>query len=72
MLYIGDDVPDIPVLKAAGIGAVPADASEDALRAADYACELPGGKGCVREIVERVLRSQRKWYFEPEDFPNIF
>ena len=72
VLYIGDDVPDIPVLKAAGIGVVPADASEDALRIADYACELPGGKGCVREVIERVLRAQRKWFFEDEDYSKIF
>ncbi|MCR5519083.1 MAG: HAD hydrolase family protein [Bacteroidales bacterium] len=72
VLFIGDDVPDLPVIKAAGIGAVPADASEDAQRAADYLCEEPGGKGCVREVIENVLRAQRKWYFEDDDYEKLF
>lgn len=72
VLYIGDDVPDVPVIKAAGLGAVPADASRDAAEAADYVCNLPGGKGCLRELIEAVLREQGKWYFEEEDYVKIF
>ena len=72
VLYIGDDVPDVPVLKAAGIGAVPADAAKDAMDAADYICELPGGRGCVREVVEKILRKQGRWHFEGTDFEMIF
>ena len=72
VVFIGDDVPDVPVLKAAGIGAVPEDASQTAQEAADYMCELPGGKGCVRELIEKVLRAQKKWYFEEGDFVKIF
>ena len=72
VVFIGDDVPDVPVLKAAGIGAVPEDASQTAQEAADYMCELPGGKGCVRELIENVLRAQKKWYFEEGDFVKIF
>ena len=69
VLYIGDDV---PVIKAAGIGAVPADAARDAVKVADYVCDAPGGKGCLREIIEGVLRTQGKWYFEEDDFVKIF
>lgn len=72
VLYIGDDVPDVPVIKAAGIGAVPADAARDAVKVADYLCDLPGGKGCLRELIEKVLRAQGKWYFEDDDFVKIF
>jgi 3-deoxy-D-manno-octulosonate 8-phosphate phosphatase (KDO 8-P phosphatase) len=72
VLYIGDDVPDVPVLKAAGIGAVPSDASADARAAADYVCSVPGGRGCVREVIENVLRAQRKWRFEDNDYEKIF
>ena len=72
VVYIGDDVPDVPVLKAAGIGAAPADASADAYAAADYICDQPGGKGCVREIIEKTLRAQKKWHFEEEDYSKIF
>ena len=72
VLYIGDDIPDIPVIKAAGIGAVPADAARDLLQAADYICEQAGGRGCVREVTEKVLRSQGKWYFEEGDYEKLF
>ena len=72
VLYIGDDVPDVPVIKAAGIGAVPADAAADAVKVADYVCDLPGGRGCLRELIETVLREQGKWYFEDEDYVKIF
>ncbi len=72
VLYVGDDIPDLPVIRAAGIGAVPADAAKDLRDNADYICKLPGGKGCVREVIEKVLRSQNKWYFEEGDFVKIF
>ena len=72
VLFIGDDIPDIPVIKAAGIGAVPADASADAQDAADYVCDAPGGRGCVREVVERVLRARKLWHFEEDEYEKIF
>ena len=72
VLFVGDDLPDLPVLKAAGIGAIPADAARDCWDADVYACDLPGGKGCVRELIEKVLRAQKKWYFEEGDFVKIF
>ena len=72
VVFLGDDVPDVPVLEAAGIGAAPADASADACEAADYVCERPGGKGCLREVIEKVLRAQNKWYFEADDYAKIF
>ena len=72
VLFVGDDVPDVPVLKAAGIGAVPADASRTAEEAADYMCDLPGGQGCVRELIEKVLRSQKLWHFEEGDYEKLF
>ena len=72
VVYIGDDIPDLPVLKAAGIGAVPADGAADALEIADYRCRAAGGRGCVREVIEKVLRSQGLWYFREEDYKLIF
>lgn len=72
VVYIGDDVADVQLLKTAGIGAVPADGAVDALEAADYRCNAAGGKGCVREIVELVLRSQGLWRFEEDDYKRIF
>ena len=52
---IGDDEPDVPMLKAAGFSACPADATAPARRAARVVLEHPGGRGAVREFVERVL-----------------
>ncbi|MCR5561048.1 MAG: HAD hydrolase family protein [Bacteroidales bacterium] len=72
VLYVGDDIPDLPVLKAAGIGAVPADASPELLEAADYVCSVPGGRGCLREIIEKVLRAAGNWTFEPDCYEKIF
>lgn len=64
--YIGDDLPDVPAILAAGIGVCPADAVKEAKDAADYISPNPGGRGCIREFVEKVLRAQDKWNFDPK------
>ena len=61
ILYIGDDIPDIPVMKKVGLGCCPADAVSDVKAMADYISHKKGGKGCVRELIEQVLRVQGKW-----------
>lgn len=70
--YIGDDMVDIPVIKAAGIGIAPADAAVDVINACDYLCENPGGRGCVREVVEKILRAKGLWNFDLEDCKNLY
>ncbi len=72
VLYVGDDIPDLQVVKAAGIGAVPADASPELLEAADYICKVPGGRGCLRELIEMVLRPAGHWTFDAEIYEKIF
>ncbi|MBQ9547896.1 MAG: HAD hydrolase family protein [Bacteroidales bacterium] len=72
VLYLGDDIPDIPVLQAAGIGVAPADAAPEAREAADVVAPVAGGKGCVRWAVEQVMRSQGTWQFEPDCYELIF
>jgi len=59
--YIGDDLPDLPVLRAAGLAACPADAVEEVRRAAHFVARSPGGRGAVREVVELVLKHQGAW-----------
>jgi len=61
--YVGDDLPDLPVLAAPGLGlaACPADAAPEVLRAAHVIARAPGGRGAVREIVELLLKSQGLW-----------
>ena len=72
VLYMGDDIPDLQVIKAAGVGAVPADAARDAIEAADYVCEAPGGRGALREVIEKMMRETGTWQFEDDIFTKIF
>jgi 3-deoxy-D-manno-octulosonate 8-phosphate phosphatase (KDO 8-P phosphatase) len=61
ILYIGDDIPDILVMEKVGLGCCPADAASDVKAMADYVSHKKGGEGCVRELIEQVLRVQGKW-----------
>lgn len=63
-LYMGDDLPDYHAIKKAGIGACPKDAAEEIKAASDYISPIEGGKGCVRDVIEQVLKSQGKWFDE--------
>ncbi len=60
-LYVGDDLPDLPVMRAAGIGAAVADAAPELHEAADWVLESPGGHGAVRELIECLLRERGLW-----------
>lgn len=60
-LYIGDDMPDLPVMEIAGVSVAPADAAEDILKMAHYITRKNGGKGCVREVIEMVMKQQGRW-----------
>lgn len=59
--YIGDDVIDIPVLKAAGFSAAVADALDIVKKTVDYVTKNRGGRGAVREVCEMLLEAQGKW-----------
>jgi len=72
VMYFGDDLPDVPVMKACGCGAAPADAVEEALQAADFVSSRIGGKGCVREGIETVMRSQGTWVLNVQDYKEKF
>jgi|TARA_B110000285_G_scaffold47856_1_gene54064 3-deoxy-D-manno-octulosonate 8-phosphate phosphatase (KDO 8-P phosphatase) len=61
ILFVGDDVPDIPVMEKVGLACSPADAATDVKAIATYVSHKNGGEGCVREIIEQVLRVQGKW-----------
>jgi len=57
---MGDDEPDVPMMEAAGFSACPSDARPEARRAASLVLASPGGRGAVRELVERLLsRNER-------------
>ncbi len=61
ILYMGDDVPDYNVMTRVGVGTCPGDAAVEIKDVADYISDKDGGKGCVRDIIEQVLRLQDKW-----------
>jgi 3-deoxy-D-manno-octulosonate 8-phosphate phosphatase (KDO 8-P phosphatase) len=61
VLYMGDDIPDYAVLKMAGLPCAPSDAVPEVLQAAKYISTFPGGMGCVRDVIEKVLRLHNNW-----------
>lgn len=61
VLYMGDDIPDYLPMKAAGLAVCPADAAEEIKRISHYISHYRGGHGSVREIIEQVLKVQKKW-----------
>lgn len=66
VLYMGDDIPDYEVMQSAGIACCPADAAAEIKTIADYISPLPGGKGCVRDVIEKVLKINGHWETDTE------
>lgn len=61
VLYMGDDLPDIPVMKKVGLPACPQDAVVEVKAVSLYISHKKGGKACVRDVIEQVLKVQEKW-----------
>lgn len=61
LLFMGDDIPDYFCLKMAGIAACPADAAFEIKQIASYISPFAGGCGCVRDVIEKVLKLNDKW-----------
>lgn len=59
--YVGDDLPDLPMLVHCGLAVAVADACAEVAAAADYVTRLRGGNGAVREVIELILRCQGQW-----------
>lgn len=66
VLYMGDDIPDIPVMQKVGLASCPNDAVPEVQQISKYISYKKGGEGCVRDVIEQVMRVQGKWdnYFE--------
>ena len=64
VVYMGDDIPDYYVMKMVGIPVCPADAAEEIKEISIFISDKKGGEGCVRDIVEQVLKVQGKWMTE--------
>lgn len=61
IMYMGDDMPDLPILKSVGMPVCPADACTDVKQVVRYISSFCGGECCVRDVIEQVLRAQGKW-----------
>lgn len=61
VLYMGDDIPDAEVMKIVGLSCAPQDADSEIQQIAKYISQKKGGKGCVRDVIEQVLRVQNNW-----------
>jgi 3-deoxy-D-manno-octulosonate 8-phosphate phosphatase (KDO 8-P phosphatase) len=61
VLYMGDDIPDYPVMKLVGLPCCPNDAAPEIQEISKYISYKKGGEGCARDIIEQVLRVQGKW-----------
>lgn len=61
VLYMGDDIPDIPVLKKVALPSCPQDAVQEVKALSKYISHKKGGEGCVRNVIEQVLKVQNKW-----------
>lgn len=64
LLYMGDDIPDYFCMKIAGIAACPADAASEIKEVSSYISPYMGGCGCVRDVIEKVLKLNNKWILQ--------
>jgi 3-deoxy-D-manno-octulosonate 8-phosphate phosphatase (KDO 8-P phosphatase) len=61
ILFMGDDIPDFEVMKIAGIPVCPSDADSEIKQVSTYVSDRKGGEGCVRDVIEQVLRLHNNW-----------
>lgn len=61
VLYMGDDIPDLPVLMEVGLPCCPNDAAPEIQQISKYISYKKGGEGCVRDVLEQIMRVQGKW-----------
>ncbi len=61
IMFMGDDIPDLEVMKVTGVPVCPSDADSEIKQAACYISDKKGGEGCVRDVIEQVLRLHNKW-----------
>lgn len=61
VLYMGDDIPDYPVMQKVGLPCCPKDAAPEIQDISKYISQKNGGKGCARDVIEQVLKVQGKW-----------
>ena len=66
VLYMGDDIPDAPVMEKVGLPCCPKDAAAEIQKISLYISQKKGGLGCVRDVIEQVLKVQGKWALQTQ------
>jgi 3-deoxy-D-manno-octulosonate 8-phosphate phosphatase (KDO 8-P phosphatase) len=61
VLFMGDDIPDFQVMKQTGVPVCPSDADSEIKQVSSYISDKKGGEGCVRDVIEQVLRLHNNW-----------
>jgi 3-deoxy-D-manno-octulosonate 8-phosphate phosphatase (KDO 8-P phosphatase) len=61
VMYMGDDIPDLEVMRQVGMPVCPADAAEEIKELCEYISPIAGGRGCARDVIEKALKIQGKW-----------
>lgn len=62
IIYMGDDLPDYQLMMSVGVATCPDDAATDIKKICHYISPYQGGRGCVRDIIEKTLKLQGKWW----------
>ncbi len=65
LLFMGDDLPDLPAMSVVGLPCCPADAAPEIKEAVKYTSPVNGGYGCVRDVIEKVLKPNDHWNYHP-------
>ena len=68
VMYMGDDIPDLQVMRRVGCPVCPKDACTEIKAASIYVSDYCGGYGCGRDVIEQVLRAQGKWVMDKKAF----
>ncbi|HEY6502400.1 MAG TPA: HAD hydrolase family protein [Chitinophagaceae bacterium] len=66
VLFMGDDLPDLPAMSVIGLSSCPADAATEIKETVQYVSVYNGGYGCVRDVIEKVLKLNGHWKFHPD------
>ena len=62
VLYLGDDIPDYDPMRLAGLPCCPQDAANEIIEVSQYISPKKGGEGCVRDVIEKVMKLHGKWF----------
>ena len=68
VLYMGDDIPDLQVMRRVGCPCCPADACVEVKEASLYVSHRKGGRGCARDVIEQVMRAKGMWMSDAKAF----